>query len=49
MYTTSSYSTLYTKFCHMTCYPPCTKTWNSLSSSPAGLLAKQLYLPVSSN
>lgn len=31
------------------CYPPCTRTRNSLSSSPAGLLAKQLYLPVSSN
>lgn len=31
------------------CYPPCTRTRNSLSSSPAGLLAKQLYRPVSSN
>ncbi len=39
---------MYSAHCNVR-YPPCTRTRNSLSSSPAGLLAKQLYLPVSSN
>lgn len=37
------------RLCHFFRNSPCTRTRNSLSSSPAGLLAKQLYLPVSSN